>query len=415
MATPTNSKPKKPYPEFPMFPHATGQWAKKIKGKVWYFGTWADPDAALAKYNDWIHEIHAGRDPRRTGVVQVYSDTLTVSDMCGLFLERQERRISLGEVSRRHFTDNLRSCRLLVDHFGKFTRAAALRAADFSAFKAGFPATWGPEKNGNEIQRIRTCFKWAFESDLIPHLPNFGPDFKKPSRTIKRRDQQQRQAERGGRLDFTPDEIKALLKASSGWLHACILLGINGGMGNADCGRLSTKFLKLQSGWYDLPREKTGIPRRFQLWPETIAAIRAAMMKRIIPKNEADDPLCFLTSHGKPVWWESIKESGETHIVDNVTKAFTKLCKTCNITRSQRGFYSLRRTFETVAGATKDQIAVDYIMGHADESMAAVYRQGIEDQRLVDVGQYVYTWLFPRRKPEKKTAKKKPAKKPASK
>ena len=207
MATPKTATPAKPYAEFPLFAHAVGQWAKKIKGKTWYFGAWSDPDAALAKYLDEVDEIQAGRDPRKTGVVHLSSAELSVADMCNLFLERQQRRIEKGEVSRRHFTDNLRSCRLLVDHFGKFTRAASLRAADFSAFKAAFPSTWGPEKAGNEIQRIRICFKWALESDLIPALPNFSPDFRKPSRTVRRRDQQQRQAERGGRRDFTADEI----------------------------------------------------------------------------------------------------------------------------------------------------------------------------------------------------------------
>ena len=146
-------------------------------------------------------------------------------------------------------------------------RAASLRASDFSAYKAAFPTTWGAEKTGNEIQRIRTAFKWAFESELIPSMPNFGPDFRKPSRTVSRREQQKKEAVRGGKLDFSADEIQKLLKASDGWLKACILLGINGGMGNADCGRLSTTFLNVQSGWYDLAREKTGIPRRFRLWP----------------------------------------------------------------------------------------------------------------------------------------------------
>ena len=394
MARASDTKPVKPYSEFPLFAHQNGQWCKKIKGKQWFFGIWSDPDAALRKYLNEVDEIQAGRDPRKTGVVGVSSAELTVADLCGLFLERQERRINLGEVSRRHFTDNLRTCRLVVNHFGKFTRAASLRAADFSGFKAAFPATWGPEKSGNEIQRVRSTLKWAFESDLIPSLPNFGPDFKKPSRTVKRRDQQQRQAVRGGKLDFSVDEIQKLLAASTGWLHACILLGVNGGLGNSDCGRLSTTFLDLNSGWYDLAREKTGIPRRFQLWPETIAAIRAAMTKRKIPKDEADDPLCFLTSHGKPVWWEVTKENGETFMCDNITKSFTKLCATCGVTRSQRGFYSLRRTFETVAGASKDQVAVDYIMGHVDEGMGAGYRQGIDDQRIIDVGQHVHKWLF---------------------
>lgn len=405
MATTTAEKPKKPYPEFPLFPHAVGQWAKKIRGKTWYFGPWEDSKGALEKYTKEIHEIQAGRDPRRAGVAEVYSDTITIQDLCNLFLERQEERVTKGELTRRHFSDCFKSCNRLIKHFGTFMRAAAMRAGDFKAFRSSFPETWGPTKTANEIQRIRSVFRWAAESELIPNLPNFGPDFKKPSKSVSRRDQQQRQAKRGGKLDFSAEEIQSLLKASKGWLRACILLGINGGLGNADCGRLSTTFLDLSSGWYDLPRQKTGIQRRFPLWKETIEAIREAMRQRPIAKNDADDPLCFLTTHGMPVWWECVKEeTGETYTRDNVTKRFTELCEDCKVSRDGRGFYSLRRTFETVAGASKDQPAVDVVMGHCDDSMAAVYRQSIDDKRLKDVTDYVHAWLFPKKKRAKKTA-----------
>ena len=56
-----------------------------------------------------------------------------------------------------------------------------------------------------------------------------------------------------------------------------ILLGINCGFGNHDCGTLPKSAIDLEAGWVNYPRPKTAIERRCPLWPETIEAIREAI------------------------------------------------------------------------------------------------------------------------------------------
>ena len=69
-----------------------------------------------------------------------------------------------------------------------------------------------------------------------------------------------------------------------------------------------------------------------------------------------------------------------------------KLLKGLGI-NSHRNFYTLRHNFETIAGESKDQVAVDSIMGHVDPSMGAAYREKISDARLRAVVDTVRAWL----------------------
>src|SRR5262249_61068599 len=98
---------------------------------------------------------------------------------------------------------------------------------------------------------------------------------------------------------FRPEEVGKLLAAASVQVRAMILLGINCGFGNSDCGNLPLSAVNLDAGWIDYPRPKTGIPRRCALWPETVQALRDALAHRPEPKKAEHAGLAFLTRHGR--------------------------------------------------------------------------------------------------------------------
>ncbi len=47
-------RPGKPHPDFPLFPHATGRWAKKVRGRFCFFGKVADDPKGEKALELWL-------------------------------------------------------------------------------------------------------------------------------------------------------------------------------------------------------------------------------------------------------------------------------------------------------------------------------------------------------------------------
>jgi integrase len=376
------AKPEKPYPEFPLFPHAAGVWAKKIRGQLHYFGPWADPDGALARYLGQKDALHAGRDPRPdTGAA-------TVKDLANAFLNAKQALVDAGELSPRTWADYKRDCDLVVAHFGKGRLVADLRPADFAGLRAQLARRWGHARVGATVQRVRVAFRFAYDNDLIGQPVRFGSGFSKPSAKTMRK----HRAERGAKL-FTAEEVRRMVGAAGHPLKAMILLGINAGFGNSDVGNLPEAALDLEGGWVDYPRPKTGIARRCPLWPETTAALKEALAIRPAPKDPKHAGRVFLTKRGLP--WAGGAGT------NSVTYETALLLQGLGI-NGHRNFYTLRHTFRTVADEARDQPAADHMMGHEVPHMSSVYRETIGDERLRGVSDHVHDWLFPPTAPDAK-------------
>lgn len=261
--------------------------------------------------------------------------------------------------------------------------------ADFRKLRARLAKTREAVALGNEISRVRSVFKFAFDEGLILAPIKFGQAFGKPKSEIVDRQRNEHRMEHGIRM-FEAHELRAIISAAGQPLRAMVLLGVNCAFGQTDISSLPVKAVSLDTGWVDFARVKTSVPRRIPLWPETIAAIREWLPERPRAKIPADAGLMFLTCRGAR--WVKLNATGSP--CDALGQEFGKVLDRLGLKRSRRSFYALRHNFETIAGETADQVTVDVVMGHKVKGMAANYIERIGDDRLRRIVEHVRRWLF---------------------
>lgn len=367
------TRPEKPRPDFPLTPHPCGQWVKRINGKLRHFGPWRDPEGALKEYRRQRDALEGGGEST-TG-------SITVSRLCDHFLHSRRQMADRGDLSERTWNDYFEAGKSLSAFFGPARTAMSLTPRDFSRFRESFPSTWGSVRINNAIVRVSAIINFAWKEGHVAAPIQTGIGFSRVSQKRLRK-------ERAAKDDkfFEAAEILQLLDIASPQMKAMILLGVNAGYGNADCGRLTRDMVA--DGWIESHRSKTGIWRAAELWPETIEALAAVLEKprKNVPDEYAD--LVFLTRYRKPWWVDGA--SG-----DPISKEFTKLRNTAGVFRAGVGFYSLRHVTQTIGEqAVNNALAIKILMGHSDNSISAEYREKFDREPIRIACNHIRQWLF---------------------
>jgi hypothetical protein len=230
-------RPKKPYPDFPLYPHPLGYWSKKIGRKLHHFGRWGrvrdgklqrvEGDGwkdALEVYNQQKDDLYAGRTPR------VKTDGLTLADLCNRFLTAKLRRLEAGEIGARMFAEYRETTDRLIATFGSARVVEDLAAEDFERLRAELAKQYGPVRLGNEIGRVKSVFKYGTDNGLIDKAMRFGSEFRKPEKAVLRRHRAQ-----SGEKMLEAEQVRQLLgyppwaAAADVPMAAMILLGVNCG------------------------------------------------------------------------------------------------------------------------------------------------------------------------------------------
>jgi len=150
------NKPQKPYPDFPLFSHSTGRWAKKVRGKLHYFGYWnrsrdGDWQAALDLYQEQRDDLHAGR------TVRVKSDGLTIRDLCNRFLTAKRHLLDTSEIKLRTFQEYHQAAGQAIEIFGKNRFVEDLAADDFDRFRSALATGPRETRPGVASKRHQAC------------------------------------------------------------------------------------------------------------------------------------------------------------------------------------------------------------------------------------------------------------------
>jgi integrase len=368
--------------DFPLSWHkGVGQWMKKFTGKQHYFG--ADPNEALTRYLAEKDYLIAGVE------VPVENEHISVRDLVNLYLENRERDRDSAKTSTSHITERTfaeyRDTGSVMVAMWNHRSVSMLTPMEFAKLRHKLDSG-SPDRLRRRMTNVRSILKWGRMNGLLKADVNYGSEFNLADKSQMRKAKANRE-----KPIFDAETIRKALDAAWPSVKAFILLGINCGFYAKDISDLNNSYI--EGEFITFAREKTGIDRRCWLWPETRAAIAAAKA----PENAEDR--VFLSKRGKP-----LHVAHGLNRTDLVASNWHELKEKIGLTRSSSGFKNFRHTFRSEAGGAKDAEAVRLFMGHTDGTVGELYQHNFDEQRLIDVGNHVHAWLFP--KPKKKPAKK---------
>jgi len=344
--------------KFPLTLHHTGQYCKKIRGHIYYFGS--DRKQALENYLDQAIFLHGYNSALQKKV----DGNMTLKEIREMYLKYQHTKLQANNLSARHHNDQIKSLKKLTDFLGENTKIKNISTLNLQNYKRKLQKHYSSVCRLNlHLSIMKAMFHWARKNDILKNIPNI--DAISRAKEIHQ-----------DKFTFNSKQINQLLSLADAKMYAMIWLGLNCGFGCTDCAYLKWTDLDLKNSRVILPRRKTGIYRDLPLWPETVNSLR---------KIKRKGSLVFYTPRGNPYIQTNRKidvNGNEKYTITNtISTQFRRLILKANLDVPKgTGFYSLRRTAATMAARSGDPFAVQRLLGHANLAMATRYVQDVSAQ-----------------------------------
>ena len=94
--------------KFPLTLHTTGQYCKKVKGKMYYFGS--DRKEALQKYLDQSTYLHGHQEDLQKPT----EEHMTLKQLCDMYLKYQYSKLQANDLTASHHNEQIGSLNKLL-------------------------------------------------------------------------------------------------------------------------------------------------------------------------------------------------------------------------------------------------------------------------------------------------------------
>ncbi len=158
----SNSKRKTRSDRVPLTLHLTGQYCKKIKGKLYYFGT--DKQQALQRYLEQASYLHSGKGLKP----DVTNNSISLKILCNLYLEHQYARAEAGEIKLSQICDQTTVLRDFVRYIGSNCSVQDISTIDLQNYRSKLIKQGrSAARINNHISAFKTMFHWAMDNEVF--------------------------------------------------------------------------------------------------------------------------------------------------------------------------------------------------------------------------------------------------------
>lgn len=304
----------------------------------------------------WLERVESLRDHRRW--TQATGHDASVAAKVDEYLERRRADVGAGQIKSATY----KAIRDRLPHFKTYAGnldASKIDERTLSGYQSNLTARvaagdCSPQYAAHLLSAAKALVRWLWRERVLEHLPRNldGLTIRVPLKEIK---------------TFEVSEVKTLLKAASERTRVFMLLMINCGMYQSDIAALKPSQVDWERGRISRKRTKgedyANAPTvNYVLWPETVRLLKEY--------GRQDGPLVFMNKNGSPIYRRPVKADGKVGNVDNIKKAYERLCKKLKID-DRKPLMCLRKTSATLL-ETHEVFGrfAQYFLGQAPASVA---------------------------------------------